>query len=630
MGEQNVQPLSTESRRQFLRHLLDDINSLETMIRDGMIEQGVTRIGAEQEYCLVADDLRPAMTGPEILAATPDSHFTSELARWNLEINLDPQDLTAGCIHRMETQLRGLLDLADQRAADFDSRVVLTGILPTIRQSDLDFCNMTPNPRYRALNAVLRQMRGEDFSLHLEGVDEINLRHDSILFEACNTSFQIHLQIDPDEFADRYNWAQIIAGPVLACCVNSPLLLGKELWSETRIALFRQSLDIRHPGSFVSDRQPRVAFGFDWIKASAAEIFRNDVTIYPLIIAAEMEGRSSQEVLRDGGIPKLTAMNLHNGTLYKWNRACYGIGGGKPHLRIENRYIPAGPTPHDEMANTVFWVGLMLAMPQRHRGQWDQQFWFQDVRSNFLKAARTGLSSKMVWFGEYCDASRLVLEQLLPMAADALGRAGIPSEEFAPFLETVSRRVARRRTGADWIVESLRRLRRKHTLEECQLLITHSMVELRREGGPGHEWPTPQSAVLKAIPGRYQRAESIMSTWLVTVRQDDLLEFAGTLMDWNGFHHLPVENDQGNITGIVSARDISEYRQANPANRDALVRDCMSSEIVTIAPETSLDQAESMMHENGFGSLPVVREGRAIGIITAEDIRNYRKKLNQA
>ncbi len=406
MGDQQISSLSSQSKTEFLRHLIQDIEALEEMIDGGLIESGITRIGAEQELCLVQNNLRPAMTGPQILASMEDPHFTSELAQWNLEINLDPQDTGPGCLQKMDSQLHQTLEYARQRAEAFESSILLTGILPTIRKSELDFKYMSPNPRYRVLDKILKELRGEDFSLFIEGVDEINLKHNSILFEACNTSFQVHVQIDPNEFADKYNWAQVLAGPVLAACVNSPILLGKELWSESRIALFRQSIEIRHAGNYIRDRQPRVAFGHDWLKSSAVEIFKNDVAFYLLIIAADLEMENSLEMLRQGKTPRLKAMNLHNGTLYKWNRACYGVGNGKPHLRIENRYIPAGPTPHDEMANAAFWIGLMQAMPDECRGCWDQHFYFQEVRSNFLKAARNGLSNEMGWFGKTIECRK--------------------------------------------------------------------------------------------------------------------------------------------------------------------------------------------------------------------------------
>jgi len=627
MGDQEISSLSSQSKTTFLRHLLNDIAALEKMIDDGHIESGITRVGAEQELCFIRPDLRPAMKGPQILEAINHPNFTSELAQWNLEINLDPQDAGPGCLSKMNSQLGQLLEIARDKAAQFDSRVLLTGILPTIRKSDLDFKYMTPNPRYRILDNSLKELRGEDFSLYIEGVDEINIKHNSILFEACNTSFQVHLQVEADEFADKYNWAQVLAGPVLAASVNSPILLGKELWAETRIALFRQSIEVRHAGNYIRDKQPRVAFGYDWLKSSAVEIFKNDVAFYKLIISSEMEDEHSMELLAKGVTPKLRAMNLHNGTLYKWNRACYGIGNDIPHLRIENRYIPAGPTPHDEMANATFWIGLMEAMPDKCRGCWGDNFYFQEVRANFLRAAQHGLSTEMRWFGKAIEADRLILDELLPMAQEGLESLGIPQEEYGPYLSTIEKRVSAKQTGSTWMIDSLRNLRSKNSVDESVLIISQHLADLSLSDQPVHEWPLADSKVLVEIPNRYDRVDSIMVTSLVTVREDDLVDFAESLMNWNRFDHLPVENFRGSITGLVSREDIDGFRKSSGADINAVVSACMNSDIITVAPETSVEKAEKIMLANNFGSMPVVRDDRAIGLVTQADIFKLRKKL---
>ncbi len=624
MGDQQISPLTSQAKNDFLRHLLDDIQALESMIADGLIETGKTRIGAEQEYCLVNRGLRPAMTGPQILSSISDSHFTSELAQWNLEINLDPQDVQPGCFQRMETQLTRLLQLAHESAKKFDSKVVLTGILPTIRKSELDFNNMTPNPRYRVLDQILKEMRGEEFTLYLEGVDEVNVKADSILYEACNTSFQIHLQIQPDEFADMYNWAQVIAAPVLSAAVNSPLLFGKELWMETRIALFRQSLDIRHAGNYVRDKHPRVAFGHKFLDKSVVEIFKDDIALYHLLISAEIQ-ESSLNALQRSQVPELRAMNLHNGTLYKWNRACYGIGNGVPHLRIENRYIPSGPTPHDEMANTVFWVGLMLALPEKFKGKWAQQFHFRDARHNFLKAAQHGLSNEFVWFGKSITATALILDELLPLAASGLKKFGLSKKEYKPYLDTIDKRVTRKQTGADWIVRSMRKLRKKHSVDESILIVTDQMNECCRQGIPVHDWSLPKRRILKRIPDRYERVDSVMNSNFMVVRDDDLLDFAQSIMKWYDCDRLPVENSRGQIRGVVTAKDVQQFDKSS-LSEPALVKDCMTIDVLTITPECSLEKAEKVMLANQIGSLPIVRDDRIIGIITADDIRETHNK----
>lgn len=624
MGSEEVSGLSRKNKTKFLRHLLSDIEALEHMIENDLMESGVTRIGAEQELCLVDSNLRPAMTGTDILSAANEPHLTTELALWNLELNLDPVDAGAGCLAAMESQLNSLLQLTAKKSAEVGSKIVLTGILPTIRKSELSSRFMTPSPRFEALDRVLRDIRGEDFSLYIEGVDEINLRHRSILFEACNTSFQIHLQVDPDDFADKYNWAQVIAGPILAACTNSPLLLGKDLWSETRIALFRRSIETRRSSNYINNKQPRVAFGNQWLKDSAAEIFKNDVATYKLIIAAEMPDETSMDLLARNEIPKLKAMNLHNGTLYKWNRACYGVGGGKAHLRIENRYVPAGPTPHDEMANVALWIGVMESMPEECRGQWEKHFLFEDVRSNFLKAARNGLSNEMRWFGEWLDVGDLIVDKLLPMAERGLAKIGVTADESARYLDTIRERVVRKRTGADWMIESFRTLRQKNSIDESVLLITNYMAERGLSETPGHEWELPKQSTLVDISSRYDRVDSIMVTDLVTVCEDDAIEFAEKLMEWNGFHNLPVENDDGKLVGIITLKDITG--RDSECNKEMLVSDCMVSDIISVTPETSMEIAEQLMLANNFGSVPVVDDGCAIGIVTVFDIHRLQKK----
>ena len=239
MGEHNINSNTIkETRLDFIKHLLTDIKTLELLEEKGLIESDIRRIGAEQEFCLVNDNWRPSKNGPDILASLDDSHFTTELARYNLEINLDPFELQGDCFSRVENQLKTLLAKAKKAADKYGNKVVLTGILPTISKIELEFEYMTPDPRYWAMNTMMKESKGTDFELRLRGVDELSIIHDSVLFEACNTSFQMHLQISPRNFIASYNWAQAISGPVLGVCTNSPLLLGRELWSETRIAPF--------------------------------------------------------------------------------------------------------------------------------------------------------------------------------------------------------------------------------------------------------------------------------------------------------------------------------------------------------------------------------------------------------
>ena len=248
MGEHSVKAITTlRERKEFLYHLLNDIEALEFMLKEDMFEKGIQRVGAEQELCIVDKYFRPSTNALKLLEKLNDPHFTTEIALFNVEINLDPLELKGNCFSEMDRMLTSMINRADEVAHSIDgNNIIMTGILPTLRKRDLVFENITPYRRYKVLNEVLRRIRGDDFFLKIRGVDEIILKHSSILFEACNTSFQTHLQIPIEDLVDKYNWSQAIAGPVLSVCSNSPLLIGRELWSETRIALFQQSVDVRN------------------------------------------------------------------------------------------------------------------------------------------------------------------------------------------------------------------------------------------------------------------------------------------------------------------------------------------------------------------------------------------------
>ena len=222
-----------------------------------------------------------------MLAGIADGHFTTEVGAFNLELNLDPQVLEGDCFRRMEIQLDELLTVARAVAGAAGLNIVLAGILPTIRKGDLSLANMVQNPRYLALNNALMTLRGQAYELHIKGMDELRVRQDSVMAEACNASFQVHLQVTPDEFVNLYNVAQLLAGPVLACAVNSPILFGKRLWAETRIALFEQAVDTRRPGHHIRDRSARVTFGHDWVSTSITELYREDITRFRPVLAPD-------------------------------------------------------------------------------------------------------------------------------------------------------------------------------------------------------------------------------------------------------------------------------------------------------------------------------------------------------
>ena len=424
MGELNVLPVvKSTDLSAYTKLLFKDVEAIEQMVSQGMMEEGVRRIGAEQELCLIDQHGAPSFTSEEVLSALNDDHFTTELAKFNLEINLDPLEFRQDCFARLQSDLETLLSKCAKAGEPFGCHPLLTGILPTIASYDLGIDSMTPRQRYYALNEAILEMRKAPQKFHIQGTDELSTSSDSVMFESCNTSFQIHFQVDASKFASYYNWAQAIAGPVLAACTNSPLFLGKRLWSETRIALFQQATETRSYQDELRSTKARVIFGDSWMTDHITDFIKKDLSTFRPLVVAEGIADSLAE-LQKGEIPKLKAFALFNGTIYRWNRPCYGVTDGKPHFRIENRYIPAGPSVIDEVSNTAFWTGLMNECPTTPISGTMQ---FHHAKENFIKAARHGLAAKLHWQGEEYDARELIVDQLIPMAKNGLEKAKVDS-----------------------------------------------------------------------------------------------------------------------------------------------------------------------------------------------------------
>ncbi|TAK46562.1 MAG: CBS domain-containing protein [Saprospiraceae bacterium] len=621
MGAEKVAIIKDKSMRlKATRHLLGDLKALEWMLERGVFESGVQRIGAEQELSITGGDWKPAPVLMEILAQVNDEHFTTEFAKFNLEINLDPLVFTGDCFTRMEQDLSSLIAKGEKIARTLNAHLILAGIVPTLRRSDINLKNITPLPRYHHLINALRELRGESFEFRIEGANQWISKAEDSFIESCNTSFQVHFQVHPTEFVQAYNWALAISAPVLAAATNSPLLLGKRLWRETRIALFEQSTDTRNSSHVYRDQPPRVSFGSGWVKNSVLDIYREEATIHKILFASTRE-EDAGKVLLKGGVPNLYELCIHNGTIYNWNRACYGITDGKPHLRIENRMLPAGPTIIDEVANAAFWTGLMNGLPEEYKNIREIMD-FQTARRNFQYAAKLGLGANFYWphTNKQIPAGELILKELLPIAREGLKKSGIAADDITRLAGIIEERVSSGKTGSQWMLDALSQLQQNGSKDEALVALTAGMSKRQQEGKPVHLWNLPEMAEAGTWKNRFSTIEQIMVTELYTVTEDDPVDLVANIMFWRNIRHVPVENPKGEITGLVTCKLLMFYYSNNyQPGKKACVKDIMTTHLITVSPQTKTTDAIELMMKNDVACLPVIYQNKLAGLVTERD-----------
>ena len=615
MGNLHVTRLTTKKdKANYIHQLTKDLEALDLMISTGKIEKSPIRIGAEQEFCIVDNEFIPKGNALAILKDIDDAHFTTEIGNFNLEINLDPFELKDHCFSALHTQLKMLLKKAKEVAEKHDAKIVLTGILPTLSTKHISIDNMTPIQRYMVLNEAVKESRKQDFHIHIKGVDELNLLHDSVMLEGCNTSFQAHLQINPDEFIDSYNWAQAISGPILSICTNAPILFGKELWSETRIALFTQSVDTRANSFLLHEKQSRVSFGNHWETGTITDIFKDNISRFRSLVTCTFE-KDSVEMLEHGEIPKLKALSLHNGTVYRWNRVCYGVGGGKPHLRIENRYIPSGPTTTDEIANMMFWVGVMVGKPKKYQNIHETMD-FKDAKANFFSAARYGMTTQFKWNGNIISSQDLLLNELLPIAYKGLYSMGVSPKDVEYYLTIIENRI-HSLNGSDWMTKSYRNLLKTKKRAEALQILTENMYSKQEKEYPVATWNVLNHAVETSFPLK-QQVSHIMNTDIFSVDKKDSLELVLHMMQWKNIHHMPVINNQKDLIGLLSWSDVKTHLNEIEESTKS-VQNFMKETIITTTKDASIKEAKMLMQKHNISCLPVVANKKLIGIITTKD-----------
>lgn len=606
--------------RRFEERLIADADALEHMLKEGMFETGTRRIGLEQEFFLVDEHGRPAPRGVEVLDALggDGTTYQAELARYNVEIALDPAELKGKCFQKIEEDLRRHMGAIRRAAKPHGVDVVAIGILPTLGWDHLTLDYMTPSPRYAALNNRVTKMRGGEFRIAIRGIDSLHATHDNVLLEAFNTSFQLHMQVDPDEFARMYNAMQLATGPVLACAGNSPLLMGARLWEETRIALFRQSVDTRTDHQLSRGSRPRVFFGDEWVKHGILDLIRDDIARFRVVLPVDDGLPSPNEVLASGEIPKLSALALHNGTIYRWNRPCYGIGGGKPHLRIENRPLPAGPTAVDSVANAAFLYGLTLGIANEY-GDLSERMAFHDCQANFFNAASTGLRSSLHWADGQTRAADELILLVLPLAAQGLRSAGVDDADAGRLLDLIGERVSSGQTGSRWMLEGYSRLRTGVPKDEALQGVVRAYMGRQRGGQPVHRWAKVERPDPSNRRAAYEKVAQVMTTDLFTVAQEDTVTLAEAMMRWEKIRHVPVEDQDGKLVGMLTMRELVEALRKKDDEGSLNVGEVMDRDLKTVTPETPTIDAIKMMRDEGISALPVIKDEKLVGLICDSD-----------
>jgi hypothetical protein len=479
---------SREDRQRYRRKVRACLDVFARMLSESRFHPERRSFGLEIELNLTDDAGAPALANAAALEAIADPDFQTELGQFNVEINVAPRLLEGPVFSELEEAARASLNDAETRARTVGAHMMIIGILPTLGKEHLHADTFSANPRYALLNEQIFAARGEDLEISINGVERLLTHADTIAPEAACTSVQLHQQVDPAQFPRYWNAAQVIAGAQVAVAANAPFFCGRELWRETRIALFEQATDTRPEELKSQGVRPRVWFGERWI-TSIFDLFEENVRYFPALLPV-CEDEDPVATLERGDVPRLGELRLHNGTIYRWNRPIYDVLGDQPHLRVENRVLPAGPTVVDILANAAFYYGLVRVIAEDERPLWTQMT-FQAAEENFHAGARHGLEARLYWPGAgEVPVAELVLRRLLPMARDGLARWGVASTDADRLLGHIERRCVLGRNGAAWQSEAFHRLHdsgaeRAEALRE----MTRRYRELMHSNLPVHEWP---------------------------------------------------------------------------------------------------------------------------------------------
>ena len=477
----------------FDSRLRDNLSALAALLERPGFGCGVTTLGAELEMYIIDGQGNALGKNQEIQQQMANPQLTLELNRFNLEYNLTPFPVTGRPFSATENEMLSALQSIRQLAETMDGRIVPVGILPTLKTNDFNEHTMTNVPRYHALANRLKQDRGGLFTVRIEGPDELQLETSDITLEGANASFQVHYRVTPAAYADTFNAVQLVTPLVLALASNSPTAFGHRLWHETRIPLFKKSIDARKEQLLMNapwHQPPRVNFGYGWVRQGVLELFAETVHLYPSLLPI-CGPEDSLQLTRQGAIPQLAELRLQQSTVWLWNRPVYAPTEGG-HLRIEMRAMPSGPSVVDMVANAALAIGLAEGLrPQINH--LISALPFQYANYNFYRAAQHGINSQIIWPDPSTSSLQetpvlQLLERLLPVAAEGLQNIGVDAADIQRYLSIIEQRLQKETSGACWqlqfIESSARGLSREQTCH--QLLESYYLQSLANI--PVAEW----------------------------------------------------------------------------------------------------------------------------------------------
>jgi hypothetical protein len=469
MGQEIISDhFSQQDWQEYAQRLQAETVQLRKMLANGRFSQQPAVGGFELEGWLADAQFRPLPRNAEFLQAINNPLATTELAKFNIELNTPPRVLADSALTEFESSLRQLLAQADQAADTIAANLLLIGILPSTVQSDFCLATMTESHRYHALNnEILKARRHRPLSLDIDGRESLHIQHASVMLEAATTSFQVHMQVPADNAHHYYNAAIIASAPIMAVAGNSPFLFGRSLWQETRIPVFEQAVDAGR------EFPARVSFGSGFADHSIAECFEENLAIYPVLLP----------MVQDKPAERFAHLRLHNGVTWRWNRPLVGFDpDGTPHIRLEHRILPAGPSVPDMIANAALFYGLTQALGAELVAGEPLPMAFAIARENFYNAARIGLDTHVRWHGKEWQVRDLLLDELLPQAASGLEQLGIAETDIRHYLSIIAARTETGQTGAVW---------QQRQLEHCQGDITRLLQAYARwqhTHTPAHTW----------------------------------------------------------------------------------------------------------------------------------------------